>query len=290
MELLVVGAGEIGRWVARSVGADVALADRDPDVAEAGADELARDVAVDGETRAVALDTDETFDGVCLAVPISAVADAVATHADRAERAMLDVAGVMAEPVAAMAEHCPGLERLSLHPLFAPVRAPGTVAAVVEQTGPVTDAIREDLAAAGNDVVETTPAEHDSAMETVQAGAHAAVLAYALATEDVHDAFQTPVSTGLESLVETVTEGSPGVYAEIQTAFDGADDVADAARRLADADEAEFASLYEAARERAGTGAREGASAGAVDTDVSSTASDARTAPDADEEEPNGGE
>lgn len=250
MQLLVVGAGEVGRWVADTVDADVAFADADPAVAEAAAD------AVGG--RAVPTGTDERFDAVCLAVPIPAVGDAVSTHAPNAERAMFDCSGVMAGPVAAMREALPDRERASFHPLFAPVRAPGNVAAVADATGPVVEAVRKDLAAAGNRVFDTTPAEHDEAMETVQAGAHAAILAYALAAGDVREEFATPVSAGLDDLAATVTGGTPRVYAEIQASFDGADAVADAAARLAAADEAEFEVLYREAAARVADHDREG--------------------------------
>jgi len=247
MDLLIVGAGEIGRWVADTVGADespldatVAFADRDPDVAADAA--AARDADV------VSADGDTTHDAVCLAVPMSAVPAAVETYAPRAERAMVDVSGEMTEAVAAMREHAPTLERASYHPLFAPPRVPGNVAAVTDADGPVVEGITAAIARGGNDVFETTPAEHDEAMETVQAGAHAAVLAWRLAGDDVREEFHTPVSAALNEVADTVTEGAPEVYAEIQRAFDGADDVAAAAREIADADDEAFASLYEAAR------------------------------------------
>jgi len=247
MDLLIVGAGEIGRWVADTVGADespldatVAFADRDPDVAADAA--AARDADV------VSADGDTTHDAVCLAVPMSAVPAAVETYAPRAERAMVDVSGEMTEAVAAMREHAPTLERASYHPLFAPPRVPGNVAAVTDADGPVVEGITAAIARGGNDVFETTPAEHDEAMETVQAGAHAAVLAWRLAGDDVREEFHTPVSAALDEVADTVTEGAPEVYAEIQRAFDGADDVAAAAREIADADDEAFASLYEAAR------------------------------------------
>lgn len=253
MELLVVGAGEIGRWIADTVEAEVAFTDRDEAVAREAA-EVATESAAAAESgaateaRAVPTDTAETFDAVCLAVPMSGVSDAVAQYADNASEAIVDVSGEMAEPVAAMREHCPGCQRASFHPLFAPPRVPGNVAVVVDEGGPVVDAICEDVEAQGNDVFETTAAEHDQAMETVQAGAHAAILAWRLAGEDVREEFHTPVSSALDDLADTVTEGSPAVYAEIQRAFDGADDVADAAREVADADPEAFAALYEAAR------------------------------------------
>jgi prephenate dehydrogenase len=242
MDLLVVGAGEMGRWVARTVDRPVALADVDPDAAERAAAELG--------CRAVPVDTDERFDAVCLAVPISAVEAAVERYAPLADRAMCDVAGVMATPVAAMRTHLPERERLSLHPLFAAANAPGNVAVVADASGPVTDGIRADLASAGNHLFETTVDEHDTAMETVQAGAHAAVLAYALAAADVREEFATPVSARLDDLVGTVTGGTPRVYREIQETFAGADRVAEAARRVADADGEAFEALYREAGEK----------------------------------------
>ncbi|MFC6835708.1 prephenate dehydrogenase/arogenate dehydrogenase family protein [Halomarina ordinaria] len=236
MDVLVVGAGEMGTWFGASVDADLAYADTDPGAAERAAETTGG--------RAVALDTAERFDAVCLAVPMSVVGAAVATHAERAERALLDLSGVMAGPVEAMREHAPDRERVSLHPLFAANAAPGRVAVVPDRPGEVTDRLRADLAERGNDLFETTGEEHDRAMRTVQAQAHAAVLAYGLAGEPVDERFHTPVSRRLSDLVERVTDGTPRVYAEIQATFGGAEAVAAAADRLADADDEAFEVLY----------------------------------------------
>jgi prephenate dehydrogenase len=237
MDMLVVGAGEMGRWIARTADRPVAVTDVDPAVAEAAV------AAIDG-ARAVPAETTETFDVVCLAVPISAVVGAVERYTPNAERAMCDVSGVMRTPVAAMRAALPDRERVSFHPLFAAANAPGNVAVVADAPGPATDALRSDLTAAGNHPFETTAAEHDTAMETVQAGAHTAVLAYALAAADVREEFATPVSAALDDLVETVTGGNARVYREIQETFDGADRVADAARRVADAEGEAFDDCY----------------------------------------------
>ena len=241
MELLVVGAGGMGRWFASTVDADVAFADTDPDAASAAADELGG--------RAVALGTEDRFDAVCVAVPMSAAAEAIAEHAERAEGAVLDVTGTMAGPVVAMAEHAPDRERVSLHPLFAPERAPGNVAVVADEPGPVTDGIRAGLEAAGNALFETTPEEHDAAMGTVQARAHAAVLAFALAADPVRPEFETPVFEALRTAVDHTTGGNPRVYREIQETFGGATDVALAAERVAEADAETFERLYREAGE-----------------------------------------
>jgi len=240
MNGLVVGAGEMGRWLADvlgDAGFEVAVADADPDVATAAADAPG--------VRAVAVDGEERFELVCVAVPIPAAEEAIADAAGRADRALLDVTGTMAGPVAAMREHAPDRERVSLHPLFAADAEPGNVAVVPDAAGPVTDAVRETLADRDNHLFETTPEEHDRAMETVQARVHAAVLAYGLAAEEVPEEFHTPVSAGLADLVERVTGGDGRVYADIQAAFDGAGDVAEAARRVAEADRETFRELYE---------------------------------------------
>ncbi|WP_336338208.1 prephenate dehydrogenase [Haloarcula brevis] len=241
MNVLVVGAGAMGRWFARTVrtraDASVAFADVDQSAAEAAAD------AVGG--RAVENDASETFDVVCVAVPMPVAGAAIDEFAPLATGAVVDVTGSMAAPIAAMREAVPDGQRLSLHPLFAPENAPGNVAVVADAPGPETEAVVDALAAAGNNCFETTAAEHDEAMETVQASAHVAVLAFAMVDDDVPDRFQTPVSAGLFDLVEQVTGGDPRVYADIQDAFDGADAVADAARELADADADTFEQLYE---------------------------------------------
>ncbi|MFC4544432.1 prephenate dehydrogenase/arogenate dehydrogenase family protein [Halosolutus amylolyticus] len=242
MEVLIVGAGSMGTWVGGAVDADVAFADVDPDAATAAADAVGGDVAD--------LEGTDSYDIVCVAVPMAHAANAIASHADRAERAIFDVSGVMGPPLEAMARHAPALERASLHPLFAPERAPGSIAVVRDEPGPTTDAVLEALAARENDLVETTAAEHDEAMESVQAATHAAVLSFALAAESVPKGFETPIYADLRTLAETMTEGTPRVYADIQETFDGAQSVAEAAADVAAADADEFAALYREAATR----------------------------------------
>ena len=242
MDVLVVGAGDVGRWFGDAVDATVAFADID----ETAATEAAETIG----GRAVPLEGDERFDAVCLAVPMGHVAAAIAEHAPRAREAVLDVSGVMGPALEAMAEHAPARERVSLHPLFAPERAPGSIAVVEDAPGPVSAALLEALEGRGNDLVETTAAEHDEAMESVQAAAHAAVLSFALAADPAPEGFETPIYEGLSDLVETVTGGTPRVYADIQETFEGVEAVADAAERLAAADADGFESLYREAATR----------------------------------------
>jgi len=249
MQLLVVGAGEMGRWLADTLASrvdEVAFADRDAAAAETAAREQ-----TGVESRAVALETGASFDVVGLAVPIPAVGAAVRSHAPNATGALVDVTGAMEPALEAMDRHAVS-EYASFHPLFAPPRAPGRVAYVPGDPGGTVGRVRSAVADAGNELFETTAEEHDSAMESVQAKAHAAVLAYALAAEPVDERFHTPVSGSLAELVATVTEGDAGVYADVQETFAGSGAVADAAESVADAvgDEATFRELFESARDQ----------------------------------------
>ena len=237
MDVLVVGAGAVGRWFGALADAPVAFADADPERAEVAAD------ALDRRSRAVALDTEDSFGLVAVAVPMDAAADAVERHASKAQQAVVDFTGVMERPLRAMAETAPARERVSFHPLFAPGSAPGRIAVTESAPGPATNRVREWLVAAGNDLVDVSAAEHDDAMQTIQGRAHAAVLAFALAADDAPEELGTPVYDALADLAERVTGGNATVYGDIQREFGGADEIAAAAKRLADADSGTLADV-----------------------------------------------
>lgn len=274
MRLLVVGAGEMGRWIADTVTASPAAFEESVEITFTDADAA---VAIDaaqgrdativtrengtGETNRAEHPIEETpvsegFDAICLAVPIPAVEDAIDEWAPHAKTAIFDVAGIMETPLSAMETAAaksthPFDEYGSFHPLFAPPRMPGNVAYVPGEEGKLLKGIKTTIRAGGNDLFETTAVRHDEAMKTVQASAHAAILAYGLvaADADIPDAFHTPVSSQLEELVETITEGSPDVYADIQQTFDGADAIAESAQQVSAArlDREAFISVYRSA-------------------------------------------
>jgi len=242
VQVLILGAGAMGRWFGRTLRDH---ADPTPSLGFADTDAAAARTAA-GAVGGRAIDPggDDRFDVVALAVPIPAVETALAAQAHRAKRAVCDVVGVMEPAVSAAREHAPDRERASYHPLFSPTNAPGNVAVVRDRDGELTGWVDGALRSAGNRLVETTPEPHDRAMGTVQARAHAAILSFALAAEDVPAEFATPVFEGLSNLVDTVGGGDPRVYADVQTAFPGAEDVAAAAEQIARADREEFERLY----------------------------------------------
>ncbi|MCU4750771.1 prephenate dehydrogenase/arogenate dehydrogenase family protein [Halobacteria archaeon AArc-curdl1] len=247
MEVLIVGAGAMGTWFgetvadAKSLESSVTFVDVDREQAERAADSIGEGATVAAE------DSDARYDLVCVAVPLEYAPETIEAYGGLAEHALVDVAGVMEGPLEAMRTVAPDTERISLHPLFAPERAPGSIAVVRGNPGPYTDSLLAALEDAGNQLVETTADEHDRAMESVQSAAHAAVLAFALAADPVPEGFETPIYDELRTLVEYVTGGTPRVYADIQHTFEGAHGVAEAAQAIAEADSTGFEALHERA-------------------------------------------
>ena len=246
MRVVIVGAGTIGQWFATVTAGwlDPIFLDIDQKRAETAAERYDGDVW----TR----DSVEPAPVVCTAVPLTNTTDVLAEYLPFAELAVIDLSGAMQSPLQVMNSAEQELERISLHPLFAPENAPGNIAAVIEEPGTVWSHCQQRLANAGNHVFETTPEEHDQAMETVQAKVHAAIMAYALAADPVDSAFHTPISEELDRLAKTVLTGSPRVYADIQTTFDGAESVAQAAADVARADNTVFVDIFYQAQEQLG--------------------------------------
>lgn len=245
MRALIVGAGEMGTWFAEVTREwlEMSFLDADPSRAERVAERY------DADHKAP--ESIDRFDVVVTAVPMDATEESIAEYGPLADRAVIDVSGEMGGPMEAMRETAPKVERLSLHPLFAPENAPGNIPIVSENEGPIKARLIELLEAAGYNPFETTAEVHDRAMENVQAKVHAAVLAYALAAEPVDPRFHTPVSAGMSDLLDFVLHGNPRVYSDIQSRYAGAEDVADAATRLAAVSTADaFEALYDEASQR----------------------------------------
>lgn len=237
MDALIVGAGDVGRWFANLWDGPVTFADIDRSAVTAAAEGHpgARTTSIDGT---------EVADVVVVAVPIRVATEVIEAQAGRAREAIVDLTGSMVDPLEAMNEVAPDLERVSYHPLFAPEHAPGNVAKSLGSAGSTVDRIDRTFRAGGNRIVAVEASVHDDAMATVQGRAHAAVLAFGLAAEPVPPGLETPVFEDLEALRERVTGGEAGVYADIQATFDGAETLRDALDRLQSADRETFEELY----------------------------------------------
>ncbi|QZA88589.1 prephenate dehydrogenase [Salinarchaeum sp. IM2453] len=238
MDTLIVGAGAMGRWFATHVPGSITFADIDQSAAHEAA------ATHDGEVLQQGTTEEQNYDLVCIAVPMSAVVETIETYGSYAQEAIVDITGVMELPLQSMEAVCPDIQRASFHPLFAPENAPGNIPTVIDREGPIISTVIEWFESQGNTIIPTTAEEHDTAMESIQAAAHTAVIAYGLAVDDVPDGYGTPISNTLDELVTQVTTGNPDVYLEIQEMFDGADRVAEMAQQIATADRETFVKLY----------------------------------------------
>lgn len=238
MRTLIVGAGTMGAWFGELIGewASVAYTDLDSDRAHRTADSQ--------NVEAVRLDNVTENDIITFAVPLHATVSAIEDFGHLASRAIIDLSGSMAEPLQAMRSLDTDCELLCLHPLFAPENAPGNVPMVTENSGPIEDRITELLQDHGNTPFQTTAAEHDAAMQVVQAQVHLVILAYADAAKPVSSKFHTPISRQLTALTRSVLDGDSRVYADIQAQFAGAEDIATSASYLASANTDQFKETY----------------------------------------------
>tara|TARA_A100001037_G_C15148859_1_gene637874 strand:- start:839 stop:1570 length:732 start_codon:yes stop_codon:yes gene_type:complete len=240
MKLLIVGAGSMGRWFASSVDAEITFLDVRSEIAQIAANEMGAKMSE--------IDTVELFDVVCIAVPIPNVVEAISTYSKNATEVICDITGVMKTPIEAMKQYGNDIGRMSLHPLFGPENYPGRIASVMDENRPMAKKIIEDLEGAGNTLFTTTAEEHDEVMRTVQGMAHAAILSFALASQEVPNEFGTPIFDGLRELVKDMTNGNARVYSDIQEVFGGSTEIMKAAEKISSSNWEEFKRIYDEAR------------------------------------------
>lgn len=167
-------------------------------------------------------------DLVVLAVPehvtLAALASLVSVMDSGA--LLVDTLSVKAQVVGAVRVAAPGMQAVSLNPMFAPALgiAGRPVAAVVVNDGPLVQALLRLIGTWGGRVVQLTADEHDRLTGAAQALTHAAVLAFGLALADLDVdigelmAIAPPPHLTLLALLARIAEGAPEVYWDVQSA------------------------------------------------------------------------
>ncbi len=141
------------------------------------------------------------------------------------ESLFVDTLSVKKPLLEAMAGHIPPIEAISINPMFAPsLGFKGQSIAVIELSrGHHADAFLEMLQTWGAALDFLTADQHDRYTALLQAGTHAAILAFGLSLHRLHydlsaiSPIMTPPHRALLALLARILSGSPGVYWEIQS-------------------------------------------------------------------------
>ncbi|MFK0295211.1 prephenate dehydrogenase/arogenate dehydrogenase family protein [Streptomyces sp. NPDC090442] len=257
--VVIGGAGAVGGMFVRLLtgsGARVVVAD--PAGGEVTDDAGAPGPALVAELRRADL--------VVLALPERAALTAlprVAAHL-RPGALVVDTLSVKRQVVAALSA-TPGIEAVSLNPMFAPsLGMPGNpVAAVVVHDGEAASELLRLLAGWGGREVRVDADEHDRLTAAAQVLTHASVLGFGLGLAELGvnagelAAIAPPPHTTLLALLSRIASGSPEVYWDVQAAHPHAAGartaLASGLRRLADlverGDEAGFGAALDDVRD-----------------------------------------
>lgn len=179
-----------------------------------------------------------------LAVPEPVALDAVRGIAGAlpVQALLADTLSVKTRIAAAVAEHAPGHQAVSLNPMFAPsLGVEGRpVAAVVLRAGPLVASLLDLVTRSGGGVVRMDAERHDRLAAASQVLTHAAVLAFGHAlselSPDIRElaAVAPPPHATLLALLARIASGTPEVYWDIQSANPFAGDARDALARGVD--------------------------------------------------------
>lgn len=221
MKVAVIGAGEMGRWLARfsKRWGEVVVSDVSLPKARRLASELK--VKAASQDKAVA-----EADVIFVAVPISATPQVLKEAAGLARRGSLlaDVASVKGEVVKAMDEIGQEVELVSIHPLFGPGASSlknKDIVVIPVRPGKRYRKLRELLVGSGARIVEMDAESHDRTMAVVQCLTHFVLLAYIKALQSlgrgkVSMKVRTPMFSRLVELAKAASAGGPELYLEIQ--------------------------------------------------------------------------
>lgn len=222
--LIVGGAGEMGRWLARFLkeqGMDVAIADIDSHTPEI-ADELG--VAL-GDVQKVG-----DFDIVLVSVPIDVTEEVISRIAPKMRPGSLltDVTSVKKGPIEAMKKAPKGVEIIGTHPMFSPIvqDVKGQTVILVPVEGrderwlPKIKTLFEDN---GAHVEMLSAEEHDRIMAVVQGLTHFAYISTGATLDALNfdigksRRFMSPVYEIMIDFVGRLLAQNPHLYATIQT-------------------------------------------------------------------------
>ncbi|MCX8183757.1 MAG: prephenate dehydrogenase/arogenate dehydrogenase family protein, partial [Crenarchaeota archaeon] len=165
---------------------------------------------------------------VIVSVPVEKTPQVIAEVAPcmREGSLLMDIASVKTEAVSAMLKHAPpGVELVSLHPMFGPrIRdVKGQVVILIPvRTGKWLSLVKEFLEEKGFEVVETTVQNHDRMMSIVQGLTHFASMVFAGVVREMNvdlkqsRRFSSPVYNAFLPIVYRVICQNPELYAQLQ--------------------------------------------------------------------------
>lgn len=185
----------------------------------------------------------ERADAVLVSVPIAATREIIERVGPRvrAGGALMDVTSLKEWPVRVMLD-ATNAEVVGAHPLFSP--AVGSIHRQVVALCPGRGEtwigwLRDLLHAAGAEVVECSPAEHDRAMAVIQALRHAATMAFGRALRDlgvdIDDSlrFSSPIYRLELIMTGRLFSQDPDLYADLGLGNPNRAEIADALERAA---------------------------------------------------------
>ncbi len=222
MKVAVIGAGEMGRWLADFAKKNLGEVTVN-DVNAAKAEKVASELGVSAKPITEAAAQAELL---LVAVPISKTPRVVESLAKLARKGTLlvDVASVKSEVVEAMREIEGDIELVSIHPLFGPGAASvkgKDIVAIPVRPGKRYAELKKRLTDLGARVTEMDSEEHDRLMAIIQCMTHFVLIVYLNAIKSMRglkqaEKLRTPMFAALMGLAKAVLAGNPEVYGELQ--------------------------------------------------------------------------
>ncbi|MEM3422052.1 MAG: prephenate dehydrogenase/arogenate dehydrogenase family protein [Candidatus Hadarchaeum sp.] len=221
MKTAVIGAGEMGKWLAK-------FSKRLGEVVVSDVNRLkARKLAAELKVKAaLARNAAAEADIIFIAVPISATPKVLLEVAGEAKSGALiaDVASVKLEVVKTMERIEKDVELVSIHPLFGPGASSlknKDVVAIPVRPGKRYRKLKELLRSDGARVIEMDAELHDRTMAVVQCLSHFILLSYVQALRALNGGkisrrMRTPMFSALVELAKAASAGKPELYLEIQ--------------------------------------------------------------------------